>query len=153
MPDRVIAPRRFARESAAKSDNGTSCAMDVKVLVVDDQQPFRAALRDLVAAMPGFTVVGEAASGEEAILAVEALRPELVLMDVRMPGIGGWRATEILVDRHPEVVVWLVTADPASALPGPAVACGAAGVADKRDLTPRLLRDVWEARSRRDVPA
>ena len=86
MPDRVIAPRRFARESAAKSDNGTSCAMDVKVLVVDDEQPFRAALRDLVAAMPGFTVVGEAASGEEAILEVEALRPELVLMDVRRAG-------------------------------------------------------------------
>jgi two-component system, NarL family, invasion response regulator UvrY len=153
MRNTVIPPRRTTRESAAKSDTGTSSATDVRVLVADDQQLFRAAVRDIVAATPGFTIVGEAASGEEAILSVEAIRPELVLMDVRMPGIGGCRATKILVDHHPEVVVWLVTAEAATALPGIAGSCGAAGVADKRALTPRVLREFWEGRGRQDVPA
>lgn len=151
MRNRVIPPGRFMRQSPGETKNETSNVADVRLLVVDDHQAFRAVLREVVAATPGFTVVGEADCGEEALLAVEALSPELVLMDVRMPGIGGCQATEIVVDRHPEIVVWLITADATSALRGRAVACGAAGVLDKRDLRPRVLRDIRKARGRPDV--
>jgi DNA-binding NarL/FixJ family response regulator len=146
----VMTPGRLMRESAAERKNETSRVADVRLLVVDDHQAFRAVLREVVAATPGFTVVAEATCGEEAVLTVDALSPELVLMDVRMPGIGGCETTKIVVDRHPDVVVWLVTAEPTSVLRGLAVACGAAGVLDKRDLRPRVLRDHRKARGRPD---
>ena len=60
----------------------------VPVLVVDDQESFRGVLRDLVAATDGFALVGEAASGEAAINAVEHLSPRLVIMDSRMSGMA-----------------------------------------------------------------
>ena len=70
----------------------------VTMLVVDDQEPFRDAMRELVAATAGFELVGEAASGEDALAAIGNLSPELVLMDVRMPGIGGIEATRQATD-------------------------------------------------------
>jgi DNA-binding NarL/FixJ family response regulator len=115
----------------------------VGLLVVDDQDAFRALVRDVVAATPGFAVVAEARSGEEAIEAAQSVRPDLVLMDVRMPGLGGRAAARALADRYPEMIVWLVTADAPSALSGPA-ACGAAALVDKRDFGPRRLRELWE---------
>ena len=61
--------------------------MPFEVVVVDDQEVFRKALRDLVAATPELVLVGEAQSGEGALAAVEALSPQLVIMDNRMPGM------------------------------------------------------------------
>jgi DNA-binding NarL/FixJ family response regulator len=69
----------------------------VRVLVADDQEPFRRAARAVVAAAPGFTLVGEASSGEEAVELAAALLPDLVLLDVRMPGIGGAEAARQIV--------------------------------------------------------
>ena len=63
----------------------------VGVLVVDDQQVFRGVLRELVAATAGMTLLGEAASGEQALDAVDELAPQLVIMDKRMPGDGRHR--------------------------------------------------------------
>src|SRR5450755_2896363 len=117
---------------------------DVKILAVDDHRAFREALRDLIAAAPGFVLVGQACSGEEALRAVDALAPELVLMDVVMPGMGGIAATQAILTRRPGVVVVLVSVDDpglhpdASAL-GDAVVC-----ARKQDLRPAQLREVWE---------
>ena len=116
----------------------------VGVLVVDDQAAFRAVVRDVVAATPGFAVVAEARSGEEAIEAAQSVRPDLVLMDVRMPGLGGRAAARALADRYPEMIVWLVTADAPNALSGLPAACGAAALVDKRDFSPRRLRELWE---------
>ena len=70
-----------------------SPATSVAVLIVDDQPPFRAAARAVVDAAPGFTVVGDAESGEEAVAAVGRWRPDLVLMDINLPGISGIEAT------------------------------------------------------------
>ena len=62
---------------------------DVRVLVVDDQPGFRAALRALLDRTPGFAIAGEASTGEEGVEAAVLLDPDLVLMDVNLPGISG----------------------------------------------------------------
>jgi DNA-binding NarL/FixJ family response regulator len=80
---------------------------NVRVLIVDDQEPFRSAARMVVEMSDGFEVAGEAESGEEGIdLAVE-LKPDLVLMDVYLPGIDGLEATRRItaVDGAPRVLV------------------------------------------------
>jgi DNA-binding NarL/FixJ family response regulator len=61
------------------------------VLVVDDQELLRATLRDVIAGIPDLVIVGEASSGEEAVEAADELAPQLVLMDVNMPG---WAASQ-----------------------------------------------------------
>ena len=73
------------------------------VLIVDDQMPFRMAARTVVGVTPGFEVVGEAKSGEEAVEQVDALAPQLVLMDINMPGMGGIAAARQITAEHPEV--------------------------------------------------
>ena len=117
---------------------------EVTILVVDDHEAFRDALRDLIDAAPGFLLVGEVCSGEEATRAVELLSPELVLMDVTMPGMGGIAAAQEIVSQHPEVTVVLISVNDPSLHPevvdlGDAVAC-----ARKQDLRPRMLRELWE---------
>jgi chemotaxis response regulator CheB len=90
-------PELFGR--SAGSDHG------VRVLAVDDHEAFREALRDLIAAMPGFVLAGQAETGEEGVRAVERLSPQLVLMDVAMPGMGGVEAARVVLSRHPGVMV------------------------------------------------
>jgi DNA-binding NarL/FixJ family response regulator len=124
---------------------------DVRTLIVDDQEAFRQALRQLIAATPGFTLVGEAASGEEAIDAVEAVSPQLVLMDVRMPGLGGVGAARAIRSRHPDLMVVLISVHDDEELPPELLSAGdAAGFVHKPKLKPRLLRELWE---RNRVPA
>jgi DNA-binding NarL/FixJ family response regulator len=85
---------------------------DVRVLVVDDQEPFRRAMQAVVEATAGFTVVGTAATGEDSVEVARELQPELVLMDVNLPGIDGIEATRrILAEGNGTVVVLLSTYD------------------------------------------
>jgi len=116
-------------------------APDVAVLVVDDQAVFRGVASDVVRATPGMTLAGAAASGEEAIAAVEALSPRLVIMDKRMPGIGGIEAARVIRARHPDVVVVLMSVElpAAEALE----ASGAVEFLAKRKLSPRALAKLW----------
>ncbi|MGW5717984.1 response regulator [Amycolatopsis sp. NPDC003865] len=82
--------------------------MSVRVLLVDDEPLIRAGLRAIVDSEAGLTVVGEAADGAEVPGLVARLRPDVVLMDVRMPAVDGIRATAHLmstVDRPPKVIV------------------------------------------------
>ncbi len=67
--------------------------MSVQVLIVDDQEPFRSAARMVVEMTDGFEVAGEAESGEEGVELAAELQPDLVLMDVYLPGIDGLEAT------------------------------------------------------------
>ncbi len=119
-------------------------------MIVDDQGAFRQAMRDLVDATPGFCPVGDATCGEEALGAVESLSPDLVLMDVRMPGMGGVEAARILARDRPEVTVVLISVHGREELPPDVVEGRAsAAFAPKRALRPGVLRELWQRHGRR----
>ena len=117
----------------------------MKVLTVDDQVVFRRAAQDVIAATPGFEPVGDAGSGEEAVAEVERLHPEIVLLDVRMPGIGGIEAARRITVAHPETVVVLISIEDSAEFAEDAHASGAAALVRKQDFGPALLRSLWEA--------
>ena len=115
----------------------------VSVLVVDDQLPFRLAAKSVVRLTPGFELSGEAQSGENALDQVEALRPDLVLMDINMPGISGIEATRRIVAAHPGQKVVLLSTYTADDLPADAVDCGASGYVNKEEFGPQVLQALW----------
>ena len=119
--------------------------MVFRVLVVDDQEPFRLAAAAVVDATPGFEVVGEAASGEESIVLADAVRPHLVLMDVNLPGIDGLEATRVLRAQPDAPVVLLLSTYDATEGDGFAVESGAAGYVTKSELAPDRLTAAWAA--------
>src|SRR5262249_31623325 len=88
---------------------GTSQSEVLRVLVADDHPIFRNGMRALLATVPGFEVVGEVASGEEAILQAAETQPDVVLMDLQMPGGGGVEATRQTLLASPHVHVRVVT--------------------------------------------
>ena len=81
----------------------------ISVLSVDDQPIFLRAVRELINATAGMFVIGEGGRGEEAVELVESLRPDLVLMDVCMPGLGGVEAAREIKAAHPSTVVALLS--------------------------------------------
>ena len=115
----------------------------VPVLIVDDQAPFRRAARAVMSVTPGFEVVGEAESGEQAVALVDELGPRLVLMDINMPGINGCEATRQITAAHPDVVVLLLSTYQVGDLPVDALTCGAADYVNKEDFGPAVVQDTW----------
>jgi two-component system invasion response regulator UvrY len=118
----------------------------VRVLVADDQAPFRGAARAVVAATPGFQLVGEAVSGEEAVELAASLAPDLVVLDVNMPGIGGIEASRRIAGLGRPAITVLVSSYRAEDLARHARSCGATAYVHKEDFGPRVLRAVWTAR-------
>jgi len=100
----------------------------ITVLTVDDDAEMRKAARALVAAAAGFESVGEVGSGEEAIEAVMALEPQLVLVDEEMPGLDGHETANRLRQARPDTVVVVITPD------------------NRAALTPGTLQEIWEDR-------
>jgi DNA-binding NarL/FixJ family response regulator len=121
----------------------------VDVLVVDDQLPFRLAARAVVRRAEGFELIGEAASGEEAVDLVAELHPQLILMDINMPGINGIEATRQIVAEQPDVVVFLCSTYQLSDLPAEAATSGARAYLNKEEMSADALADLW---SRRESP-
>lgn len=80
-----------------------------RVLIVDDHSTFRLGLCALLGSEPGITVVGEAASGPEAVAAAAALRPDVIVMDLSLPGIDGIQATEQILRGLPDTGVLVLT--------------------------------------------
>jgi two-component system invasion response regulator UvrY len=124
--------------------------MSVTVLAVDDQEVFRRVVRELLDAAEGFEQVGEACSGEEALAQVKDLHPDLVLLDVRMPGIGGIEAARRMTKLVPDTVVVLISLEGLADLPSAATAVGAATQLRKQDLSPLALRELWNAHGKYD---
>ena len=115
----------------------------VQVLIVDDQESFRSAARLVVELTAGFEIAGEAATGEEAVTIVSDLRPDLVLMDMNLPGIDGLEATRQIMRSRPETrVIGLSTYDE---FRDRALAAGAVAFISKSDFEPGLLHQTWEA--------
>lgn len=81
----------------------------LRILVAEDHPLFRKGVISLLSSIPDFEVVGEAATGEEAVARVEALQPDVVLMDLQMPGRGGIEATREILHGSPSVRVLIVT--------------------------------------------
>jgi len=117
---------------------------DASVLIVDDQAPFRTVARTVVGLAPGFAVSGEAASGEEAVEVALATHPDVVLMDINLPGIDGIEATRQIVDARPDTKVILLSTYDAESLPASATTCGAARYVHKEDFSPQVLAEVGE---------
>jgi len=120
----------------------------VRVLIVDDQEPFRQVARMVVELTSGFEVVGEAETGEDSVVTSRVLKPDLVLMDVNLPGISGLEATEqILAEPAPPVVLVLSTYEPDEYAPRAAEA-GAAAYIPKSVFDPQVLTCAWEKAGR-----
>ena len=116
----------------------------VTVLAVDDQEVFRRTARRLLAATPDFQLVGEAASGAEALRLVAELHPDLVLLDIRMPGIDGIETARRLArTRQPPAVVLISIGEVPELLTEPLSAIGAVAHLRKQDLSARTLRRTW----------
>ena len=120
--------------------------MAVRVLIVDDQEPFRMAARMVVEMTDGFDVVGEAETGEDSVRMADELDPDLVLMDVNLPGINGLEATRrILADHDHRVVVLLLSTYEEAEYAPRAAECGAAAYIPKSAFEPGRLESAWAA--------
>jgi CheY-like chemotaxis protein len=111
------------------------------VLVVDDSETFQEVAASLLSAARGLRQVGAAASGEEAIRLLPELKPDLVLLDVHMPGLGGLETARVIRRESPETIVILVSADPGG-VAADAAPTGAAAFLSKAELSPHRLEEL-----------
>lgn len=115
----------------------------VRVLIVDDQETFRSAARLVVELAEGFELAGEAATGEEGVGLARDLEPDLVLMDINMPGIDGLEATRQIVAERPDVRVIVLSTYEASEYESTALDAGANAFLAKSDFGPDVLAEAW----------
>jgi DNA-binding NarL/FixJ family response regulator len=116
---------------------------DVRVLIVDDQTPFREASRMVVEMTDGFEVVGEAENGEQAVDMASALKPDLVLMDVQMPGIDGIEATRRITALGEPPYVLVMSTHESGSYDRPAIEAGAFAFLPKSSFGMDALEEVW----------
>jgi two-component system, NarL family, invasion response regulator UvrY len=142
MPGRAVLSHLMA--SHGPNPLPAAATSDVRVMTVDDQERFRGVARDVIEATPGFRYAGEAASGEEALREFGRIAPELVLVDVRMPGIDGIEVARRLHESSPETVVVLISIEEPADLPSVSRLTGGVPLVRKQDFGPRLLRRIWK---------
>ncbi|PCH52136.1 MAG: DNA-binding response regulator [Cellvibrionales bacterium] len=120
-----------------------------KVLVVDDHELVRMGLCGLIESAENVAVIGECDSGEQALLSVRKLQPDIVFMDIRMPGMGGLEATRRLLASDPNLKIIIITALTDDVYPRQLLKAGAAGYitksADQHEIQD-ALRAVMDGR-------
>lgn len=114
----------------------------ISVLLVDDHELVRTGVRRLLEDTPGIDVVGEAATGEEALESVREQRPDVVLMDVNMPGIGGLEATRKLMQMDPNLRVIVCTVHDEEPFPSRLLEAGALGYLTKDCTFEEIVRAI-----------
>jgi DNA-binding NarL/FixJ family response regulator len=139
-------------DGAPRADSGMLVEVpgerSVRVVIVDDQEVFRLAAREVVESTDGFEVVGEAESGEAGVELATRLAPDLVLMDVNLPGIDGLEATRrILAEAPGRTVILVLSTKEAGEYADRATASGAAAFVSKSSFDPDELARVWAAAS------
>jgi DNA-binding NarL/FixJ family response regulator len=115
--------------------------MEASVLIVDDHPHFRRAARRALE-RDGWTIAGEASDGEEALRAAEGLEPDVVLLDVGLPGMGGLEVARRLHDGMPEVAVVVISTQDSADYAELAIASGARGFLPKAELTGAALAEI-----------
>jgi len=118
----------------------------IGVVMVDDQEAFRRAARDVIEAANGFELLGEAASGEEALALVDEVAPDLVIVDVRMPGLDGFETARRMRDARPSATVVLVSSEDVTV--ESCASSGAAAFLPKEAFCPAELRRLWDEHGR-----
>jgi two-component system, NarL family, invasion response regulator UvrY len=121
----------------------------VGVLTVDDQAVFRQAAREVVEATDGFEHLGEASCGEEALALADELHPDLVFVDVRMPGIDGLETARRLTASHPAYTIVLISTETFEGGRSWFESCGAVAFVRKEEFGPSMLRRLWTEHGRR----
>ena len=113
-------------------------------MIVDDEQAFREMARRLLEGQEDFRVVGEAASGEEALRLAKELAPDLVLMDVYLPEMSGFEATKRILEQHPNIKVVLISLYYEKEFSRLARGVGAKAAIPKWEFTLETLRQILE---------
>ena len=115
---------------------------DTRILIADDHDSFRSGLRSVLGTADGLVVVGEAATGAQAVSQVATLHPDVVLMDLAMPGLDGIEATRRIVDVAPHVAVLVLTMSDDDDSVFAAIQAGARGYLVKGAQRAELIRSV-----------
>ena len=111
-----------------------------RVIVVDDHAVIRRGVQGILQASPEWELSGEAENGQEAIKLAESVKPEIIIMDVSMPGLNGLEATRIIHNILPDTKVLLLTLHSSSELVRSAFRAGARGYVLKSDAEHELVR-------------
>jgi DNA-binding NarL/FixJ family response regulator len=117
----------------------------IRVLLVDDHAVVRKVLRALLDHEAGIEVAGEAADGEQAVRAAERLRPDVILMDLEMPGTGGIEATRRITEARPDTRVVVPTSHSSEEDVFPALKAGALGYLLKHSAPEEVLQAIRQA--------
>ena len=123
--------------------------MPVRLLLVDDEENFRSALRALIVSVSELEVVGEAADAESAFQLIEKLEPDLVLMDWRLEGMDGIEASRHILRAHPDIAVLMLSGSADARMRRAANAAGVAVVIDKGSELHRLLPEITAAMAKK----
>ena len=119
----------------------------IRILIVDDKAHVRQGLQTVLQLSEGFEIVGEACDGLEAIRAADSIQPEVVLMDLEMPVLGGLEATRRIKEQHPEIGVVIITIHGSDEVREQAMKAGSDFFIEKEAPTEDLIAAIREVRT------
>jgi len=119
----------------------------IRILIVDDKAHVRQGLQTVLQLSEGFEIVGAACNGLEAIRAAEKLRPEVILMDLEMPLLGGLEATRRIKEQHPKIGIVIITIHGSDDVREQAMRAGSDAFVEKEAPTKDLIAAIQEVRA------